>query len=179
MPDKYRYKFLPANVKIPSEYRMSEDGQLLREDVMDITWVEHNYISPNNYLFHMSRIADENDIQEQKKENQLPLVTIETIEHGVPGFNLTEAKSFERKKGNRRMMTDLELCSYIDKSLVPRVLKQQPDASIYMIPEIRREKMCEWIWNKSREELWKKGSNSIFSQKTITEPQLRRCLDLK
>lgn len=176
---KHRCKYLPSNIKIPQEYRMSADGQLLREDVIDVTWVEQVYVSPKSFLFHMNRIANERDIQEQKEENQLPPVTLDTIEKGVPGFNLQEAKTFERERGVRNAMTDLELCAYIDTDLLPRLLKPQPNPSIYMLPEERRSDIANWLWSKSRNELYKKGSNSPFSSKTITEPQLRRCLALK
>ena len=179
LPTKLRYRYLPSNIKITQEYRMSADGQLLREDVLDVTWVEQVYVSPKSFLFHMNRIANERDIQEQKEENQLPPVTLEAIEKGVPGFNLQEAKTFERERGVRNAMTDLELCAYIDTDLLPRLLKPQPNPSIYILPEERRSDIANWLWSKSRNELYKKGSNSPFSSKTITEPQLRRCLALK
>lgn len=178
LPTKSRYKYLPSNIKIPAEYRMSADGQLLREDILDTAWVEQVYISPQSFMFHMNRIANERDIQEQKEENQLPPVTLECIEKGVPGFNLKEAKTFERGRGVRNAMTDLELCAYIDGNLLPQLIKQ-PDPTIYMLPEDKRIKIYDWLWRKSRDELYRKGSTSPFASKTITEPQLRRCLDLR
>lgn len=180
LPDKSRYRYLPSNVKIPTEYRMSADGQLLREDVLDVTWVEQVYISPKSYLYHMNRIANEHDIIVQKEENQLPPVTLETIEKGVPGFVLKEAQTFEKKRGVRNAMTDLELCSYIDNELLPRLIKGANQSSIYMLPQPERAALANWIWRKSREELYQKGSaDSPFANKTVTEPQLRRCLALE
>ena len=178
LQEKYRYKYLPSNIKIPAEYRMSANGQLLREDILDTAWVEQVYISPQSFMFHMNRIANERDIQEQKEENQLPPVTLESIEKGVPGFNLKEAQSFEKERGVRNAMTDLELCAYIDGNLLPQLIRQ-PDPTIYMLTEDKRIKIYDWLWRKSRDELYRKGSTSPFSSKTITEPQLRRCLDLK
>ena len=158
---------------------MSADGQLLREDVLDVTWVEQVYISPKSYLYHMNRIANEHDIIVQKEENQLPPVTLETIEKGVPGFVLKEAQTFEKKRGVRNAMTDLELCSYIDNELLPRLIKGANQSSIYMLSQPKRAKLANWIWRKSREELYQKGSaDSPFANKTVTEPQLRRCLVL-
>lgn len=179
MPDKYRYRYLPSNVKIPLEYRMSADGQLLREDVLDVAWVEQNYITPQNFSFQMNRIAGERDIKEQKEENQLPPVTLETIEKGVPGFNLKEAQTFEKEKGVRNAMTDLELCSYIDNELLPRLIKGTTTPTIYMLPAQKRADLANWIWTRYNEVKYKNLPGKIFSAKTITGSQLRRCLDLK
>ncbi|MBO7584775.1 MAG: hypothetical protein J6T09_03815 [Bacteroidales bacterium] len=185
MKDHNRHRYLPSNVKIPTNYRMSADGQLLREDILDVTWVEQAYVTPKNFLFQMGKFADAKDIQNQKEENQLPPVTMETIEAGVPGFSLSEAEAFERSKGNPRAMTDLELCAYIDTQLLPKSLRQQPAAtsqpaaSIYLLSQPERAKLANWIWRKSREDLYQKGSaDSPFANKTVTEPQLRRCLAL-
>lgn len=179
MPDKYRYKFLPSNVKIPLEFRMSADGQLLREDVLDVKWVEQNYITPQHFSFQMNRIANERDIQEQKEENQLPPVTLETIEKGVPGFVLKEAQTFEKERGVRNAMTDLELCSYIDNELLPRYLKNTPNPTLYMLHDSKRAELATWIWRKYNEVKYKNIPGKVFSSKTITEPQLRRCMDVK
>ena len=179
MPDKCRYKHLPSNVKIPAEYRMSAEGQLLREDVLDVTWVEQNYITPQNFSFQMNRIANERDIKEQKEENQLPPVTLESIEKGVPGFILKEAQTFEKEHGVRNAMTDLELCNYIDNDLLPRILRQQPNPTIYILPESKRSELADWIWSKYNEVKWKNIPGKIFSSKTINEAQLRRCLDVR
>lgn len=179
MPDKSRYKHLPSNVRIPTEYRMSADGQLLREDVLDITWVEQNYITPRHFTFQMNRIANERDIKEQNEENQLPPVTLESIEKGVPGFILKEAQNFEKEHGVRNAMTDLELCNYIDNELLPRIQKQLPNPTIYMLTESKRADLADWIWRKYNEVKFQNIPGKIFSNKTITEPQLRRCLDVR
>lgn len=177
--DRSRHRYLPSNVIIPLKYRMSADGQLLREDVLDVTWVEQNYITPQNFSYHMNRIANERDIQEQKEENQLPPVTLEAIEKGVPGFVLKEAQIFEKEHGVRNAMTDLEFCSYLDKQLLPRIVKGTPDPTIFMLSDSRRAELGTWIWRKYNEVKFKNISGKVFSSKTITEPQLRRCLALK
>ena len=179
LPAKSRYRYLPSNIKLPKEYRMSVDGQLLREDILDVSWVEQIYVTPKSFLFHMTRIASEKDIQEQKEENQLPPVTLETIEKGVPGFVLKEAQTFEKERGVRNAMTDLELCSYIDNELLPRYLKNIPSPTLYMLPDSKRAELASWIWRKYNEVKYKNIPGKIFSSKTITEPQLRRCMDVK
>ena len=179
LPAKSRYRYLPSNIKLPKEYRMSVDGQLLREDILDVSWVEQIYVTPKSFLFHMTRIASEKDIQEQKEENQLPPVTLETIEKGVPGFVLKEAQTFEKERGVRNAMTDLELCSYIDNELLPRYLKNTPSPTLYMLPDSKRAELASWIWCKYNEVKYKNIPGKVFSSKTITEPQLRRCMDVK
>jgi hypothetical protein len=174
-----RYKYLPSNSSVPAEIRMSEDGLLLREDVLDVAWVEQNYVSPRNFLFQMNRIADEKDLENQQKENGLPPVTMETIEAGVPDFVLKESKVFEYGKVNRSNMTDLELCLLIDQKLVPRSCKDELAASIYQLSESRRAELCELLWRESRDARWHKGAKSVFANKYVTESQLRRCFALK
>ena len=76
-------------------------------------------------------------------------------------------------------MTDLELCNYIDNDLLPRILRQQPNPTIYILPESKRSELADWIWSKYNEVKWKNIPGKIFSSKTINEAQLRRCLDVR
>ena len=178
LPDIYRHRFLPSNVKLPPQYRMSVDGLLLRDDVLDAAWVEQNYISVKRFLLQMNRVADEKDLQDQQKENGLPPVTMEAIEAGVPDFAIQDARRFEYGKVDRRNMTDLELCSFIDNKLVPKLLKNNPPVSLYNLSESKRTELFESLWNESRQARWQNNSKSIFANKYVTESQLRRCLCL-
>ena len=178
LPDKYRNRYLPSNIKIPAKYRMSADGLLLREDVLDVAWVEQHYVNPKNFLFQMNRIADRNDIDNQEKENRLPPVTMETIEAGVPDFVLNEAKTNEYGKVNRSNMPDLELCSLIDGKLLPKIFREGEEPSIYLLSEARRKELCAWLWKKCCEGKWRKEAKGIFANRFVTEAQLRRCLAL-
>ena len=176
LPEMYRHRYLPSNIKLPAQYRMSADGLLLREDVLDVTWVEQNYISVKRFLLQMNKVQDERDLQEQKEENGQPPITMETIEAGVPDFTIQEAKNYEYGKVDRRNMTDLELCSLIDNKLVPKLLKHQDPASLYMLPESKRAALFESLWNECRQARWQNNSKGIFANKYVTESQLRRCL---
>ena len=176
--DDLRRRFLPSNIKIPAKYRMTADGLLLRKDVLDVAWVEQNYITVKNFLFHMNRGADEKDVQDQEKENSLPPVTMEVIEAGVPDFVLKEAKNFEYGKVNRSKMTDLELCSIIDNNLVPNMFKDKERASIYLLPEPKRTELFSFLWEECRQARWKTNAKGPFANKFVTESQLRRCLCL-
>ena len=155
---------------------MSADGLLLREDVLDVAWVEQNYISVKNFLFQMTRPADERDIQNQKNENLLPPVTMESIEAGVPDFAAKESSGFGYGKVNNWKMTDLELCSIIDSRLIPKLLNNKPQTSIYMLPESKRGELFDYLWNESCKSRWQNASKGLLAGKYVSESQLRRCL---
>ena len=175
LPDCHRQRYLPSNVKIPSGYRMTSEGLLLREDVLDVPFVEQLYTSPRNYIFQMNKITEDSDIARQQGENTTPPVTLESIESGVPGFTQKDYKANEYGKVNRSLMTDLELCSYIDNVIVPRYIMDSQAASVYLIPEHKRAEICESLWDESQQARWRSDLKSIFSRKYITRAQLCRC----
>lgn len=179
LPEMYRHRYLPSNIKLPAQYRMSADGLLLREDVLDVAWVEQNYISVKRFLLQMNKVQDEKDLQKQKEENGLSPVTMETIEAGVPDFTIKEAKNNECGNVDRSNMTDLELCSIIDNNLVPKLLKNQDPVSLYLLPESKRAAMFESLWKECRQARWQNNYKGPFAKKYVTESQLRRCLALK
>ena len=174
-----RRKYLPSNVSIPSQYRMDEHGLLLREDIVDTGYVEQIYISPRSFLFHMSRISDEKDIQKQKEENDLPPVTIEDIEAGVPSFSSRIAKEAEYGKVNRSVMTDLELCRFIDRVILPRYVKDSQRMSIYSIPEEKRAAIANILWDEYCRTRYRNDGGSVFAGRIVTEAQIRRCAATK
>ena len=178
LEDRSRYAFLPSNKTIPSKYRMASNGLLLREDFEDIAYVESVYVSPRNFMFQMNRISDGKDIQEQKKENTLPPVTLETIERGVPGFDPARAFISEQGRVNRNRMTDIELCNIIDNMILPaKYFKPGQESSIYLLPESKRAEIGNAIWKEWKDVRFRKY-DSIFAEKIITEDQVRRCLCL-
>ena len=179
MPSSGRYMYLPGNNSLPeNKYRMSKDGLLLREDVIDTRYVEEIYISPRNFLFQMNKVSDERDKDDQSKENCIPPITAEAIESGVPEFNPRDLKVFEQGKVDRNRMTDLELCAAIDGQIVPRYFKDGQPASVYLMPESRRVAICEKLWQESRQYRFNTNAQGLLSGKYVTEAQLRRCMNL-
>ena len=176
MPEWNRYKYLPSNVKVPEKYRMSAQGALLREDVLDVAWVEQYYVSPRNYMYQMNKIADEKEIEKQKEENNLPPVTIDTIETGVTDIVLKEIRMTDLDKFKRRNMTDLELCSLIDDKLVPGYFKEGEDKSIYLLTLAQRTELYDLLWGEYCKTRFQRDANGVFAHKCITEAQLKRCL---
>lgn len=129
-------------------------------------------------MFQMNRISDGKDIQEQKKENTLPPVTLETIERGVPGFDPSKAFISEQGRVNRNRMTDIELCNIIDNMILPaKYFKPGQESSIYLLPESKRAEIGNAIWKEWKDVRFRKY-DSIFAEKIITEDQVRRCLCL-
>ena len=176
LPDKERHKYLPSNVSLPPQYRMSTSGLLLREDILDTAYVEHIYTSPRSFLFQMNKITDEKDLQKQKEENARPPITLQDIEAGVPAFSLADAKEAEYGKVNNSILTDLELCAFIDTKLVPKLVKDSQLASIYSLSDSKRAALCESLWNEAREVRYRGIMGSFFSGRITSEAQLKRCL---
>ncbi|MBO4670799.1 MAG: hypothetical protein J5640_03030 [Bacteroidales bacterium] len=175
--DSKRYLYLPCNKQhFPLKYRMSSEGLLLREDIEDTAYVESVYVSPRNFLFQMNRISDAKDIADQQKENSLPAVTLESVERGVPGFDPSKAFIAEQGRVNKNRMTDIELCHIIDDVILPsRYFKGATESSLYLLPERKRADLGNALWQEFRNVRYR-HSDSPFSEKTITEDQLRRCL---
>lgn len=176
LKEESKYRYLPNKTKLPPEYRMTADGLLLREDVLDVAWVEQIYTSARSFLYQMNRTSDNDDLSNQQIENALPPVTMSAIEEGVPGFAVKEARNNEYGKVNRSIMTDLELCSLLDKKIVPGIYRDGRYTSIYQLTKSKREQLCEGLWREYQAARMNKVYQSIFSNRFVTEAQLRRCL---
>ena len=180
MPATNRYLYLPRNVKLPgNNYRMSSEGLLLREDIIDTAYVEEIYISPRNFLFQMNKVSGEQDCAEQRRESDAPPVTVDAIEAGVPDFDSGAVTRFEQGKVDRNRMTDLELCELLDRRILPRYSSGGQIPSIYRLSESERSAICEMLWKENRQGRFRSDSRSLLSGKYVTESQLRRCLCIK
>lgn len=174
-----RYKTLPEGVSIPEQYRMSSSGLLLREDIIDTSYVEEVYISARNFLYQMNKTSDDRSVQEQINENSLPPITLEAMEQGVAGFDTRQALINEQGKVNYNRLTDIELCNIIDKRILPeRYFKDGEDVSIYLLPEYKRAEIGTMLLEESQAA--KYGNNGYWlGGKTVTDSQIRRCLVIR
>lgn len=175
MPDSRRNRYLPANVHIPASYRMDASGLLLREDIIDTAYVRELYVSPKSFLLQMNKNSDGRDMEDQRKENETPPVTMEVIESGVPDFDCTVARNYEYGKVDRSRMTDIELCSLIDGQIIPDGLGER--TTLYDLTESRRAKIFDWLMRENSRGRYNR-KNCILGDKFITERQLQRCLCL-
>ena len=169
MPDDQRSNYLPDRAKVPSSYRMSKTGLLLREDILDTNYVEQIYITPRNYLYQMNRLTNDDWVEEQKKDkNNLPPVTLELIEQGTVGLDVAQLLKNENGRVNKKWMTDLDLCHVIDTHYVPRLSRHHEDSTIYDLSHSARTSLFDTL---SRE-------IPYYYKKQISPEQLSRCLCL-
>ena len=125
----------------------------------------------------MNKISDGKDIAEQQKENGSPVITLDVIEKGVPEFDPSKAFVAEQGRVNLNRMTDLELCHIIDDIILPARYFKSGESSIYCLPHSKRADLGNAIWKETRAARYNK-CDSLFSEKIVTEDQIRRCLAL-
>lgn len=168
MPPELRYKYLPDRSSVPADFRMDASGLLLREDILDTSYVEKIYLSPRNYLFQMNKISDQKWIEEQQADKtKTPVITLALIETGVKELDVAQYLRNEHGAVNSNKLTDMELCRIIDNDYLPRLLcKQDRTPSVYNLSRTQR--------NDLGNKLWKELPRCY--KKTVSVPQLRRCL---
>ncbi|MCQ2115435.1 MAG: hypothetical protein MJZ07_04460 [Bacteroidales bacterium] len=169
-----RARFLSRNSPIPKEWRMEKSGLLVRKDVIDTDYVESIFVTPRNFLFQMNRITDESWIKEQKTDEKIGIeISLETIEKGMPEFDLEKILRNEKGRMDLRLMSDIELCRIVDTIYVPRYCTDNDYCSVYALPEKTRRRIAEDILEKYR---LKKNSIASKNQPYVTVGQVRRCL---
>ena len=179
-----RHRYILRNSSIPTSCRIRYDGLVLREDVIDTSYVEQVYITPRNFLFQMNKITDEKAFEKQKTEKaDSPLITLDVIEKGTPGFDVSKMMQNEQGRVDSRRMTDMELCSLIDEYYVPRITDGRRGSSLYscslpersfMAEEIARDMMNnQTVRNQDRRTILGRAG---LAGKIVSEAQLRRCL---
>lgn len=165
LPRSSMWKFLPDHATVPDGWRMSPSGLLFREDVVDTKYVEELFITPKSFQYYMSRPTDEKWKAEQLEESEkCKPIDVGMIEKGVVSdVELLKRNEFGRPDLSR--MTDLELCSLIDKQILPRMNVQ----TVYDLSISQRRSVGNSLWTK-----YGKARNS--SGKFVTAQQLKRCL---
>lgn len=144
---RYYKRFLPSRAQYPATYRMNASGVFVRESVLDITDVEHLFSSPRAYQYYMNRLSGEEWRKEQEKDNNnLPPVTLDTIENGVSLNVLDVMLSNENGRADYNLMTDIQLCEFIDRELLSRYSK----ASVYVLSRTEKEKIGNYLCSKYR-----------------------------
>lgn len=141
----------------PDSYKMTESGVFTRESVLDIPQMEALYSTPRAFNFYMSRKSSEEWEAEQNKDgNSLPAVNISSIEKGVDMHDTDRMLIFEAGKADYRKMSDIELCTELDKMARNRYGRH----SVYQITINERQEIAEYLYRVLR----------------LSEPQIRRCL---
>lgn len=183
MPSCYRNRYLPERSRIPSKFRMNSDGLLLREDIIDVGYVEEIFHTPQGYLYHMNRKSDNKWKEEQKEdENGYPPITLQSIEPESLHLDIKELRNNEYGRKDFSRMSDIELCAMIDGFYAPRQIhSSEPFISVYLLADRQRADMANRIWTDMRNkgkylpEPW----NDILHRKTFSLEQLSRCAVIK
>lgn len=151
---RYYHRFIGKTAEFPSGYKMSESGLFLRETVLDIPQVENLFVTPRAFNYYMSRKSSEEwEAEQQKDKNPLPPISLKTIESG---YDFAKMLTNENGKADYRRPSDMDVCSLIDKTLLPRYGK----SSVYLLTEKEKQMIAE----------------NLYRQYHITESQIRRCL---
>ena len=150
-------RFIGRKAEWPKHYKMSESGVFLRESVLDIVQVENMYASPRAFNYYMSRKSGEEWEKEQEKErNDAKPVNLKSIETGIKDHTLDKMLVYENGKSDYRKISDIDLCTEIDRNIVPKYGK----TSVYHLSRSEKQEI----------------GNLLYRQYHIPEAQIRRCL---
>ena len=157
-PKHYR-RFISKTSEVPDNYRMSESGVFLRDSVLDIPQVEALFATPRAFNWYMTRKSSEEWESEQRKDqtDQYP-ITLSTIERGASIESLEKMHIYENGKSDYRKLSDIDVCTIIDKVLVPEFAK----SSVYQLTPDQKRQLAEFLHRNHR----------------LNESQIRRCLVL-
>ena len=157
LPKKSYYKHLGRAAEYPDSYKMNKNGVFIRESVLDIPQVENLFVTPRMFNYYMSRKSSEEwDAEQGKDLNNLPPINIQSIENGVKTDSLEKLLVFENGKADYRKLSDIELCTEIDRNILPKYEKK----SIYQLSS--KEKM--YI------------ANHLHSTLHLNPAQIHRCM---
>ena len=85
-------------------------------------------------------------------------IRLEDIEAGVSGQPLEKMLRYESGRSNYRKMSDIDICTEVDRNIVPRFGK----ASVYHLTEKEKRQIAELL----------------YRQYHLGEAQIRRCLEM-
>ena len=157
LDERYFHRFTGKKAEWPSYYRMRESGVFLRESVLDIVLVENMYTSPRAFNYYMSRKSGEEWEKEQEKDKTgVVPVRLESIEAGIKSQTVEKMLIYENGRSDYRKISDIDLCTEIDRNIVPRYGK----TSVYHLSRSEKQQIGE----------------QLYRQYHLPEAQIRRCL---
>ena len=158
--DKRHYRqFVGKTAEYPDRYKMNENGVFLRESVLDIPQVESLFVTPRAFNWYMTRKSSEEwEAEQQKDKNGRPSINVTCIEDGVKTDTIDKLLFYESGKANYRKPSDIDICTEIDKNILPQYGKH----SVYMLSRQEKQKIAEHLYRNLH----------------IPEDQIKRCLAL-
>lgn len=149
--------FIGKTAVYPDNYKMSESGVFLRETVLDIPQVENLFVTPRAFNWYMTRKSSEEwEAEQHKDKNGLPPINLVGIEKGVRTDSTEKMIVYESGKANYRKPSDIDICTDIDRNILPKYGK----ASIYMLTRQEKQNIAEYLYRTLH----------------LPEDQIRRCL---
>lgn len=144
LPQKSYYKYLGRSAEYPDSYKMNKSGVFLRESVLDIPQVENLYATPRMFNFYMSRKSSEEwEAEQSKDQNNSQMINIQSIEHGVNTDSIEKMLVFENGKADYRKLSDIDLCTEIDRNILPKYEK----ASVYHLSSEEKKYIGNHLYN--------------------------------
>lgn len=129
----------------------------LRETVLDIPQVENLFVTPRAFNWYMTRKSSEEwEAEQHKDKNGLPPINLVGIEKGVRTDSTEKMIVYESGKANYRKPSDIDICTDIDRNILPKYGK----ASIYMLTRQEKQNIAEYLYR------------TLY----LPEDQIRRCL---
>ena len=157
LPQKSYYKHLGRTAEYPDSYKMNKSGVFLRESVLDIPQVENLFVTPRMFNFYMSRKSSEEwEAEQSKDQNNSPMINIQSIERGVNTESIEKLLLFENGKVDYRRLSDIDLCTEIDRNILPKYAK----TSVYRLSSEEKTHIA----------------NHLYNTRHINIAQIRRCL---
>lgn len=159
LPRKSYYRYLGRTAEYPDSYKMSRSGVFLRESVLDIPQVENLFVTPRMFNFYMSRKSSEEwEAEQSKDQNNSPLINIQSIERGVNTDSIEKLLLFENGKADYRKLSDQDLCTEIDRKILPKYGKR----SVYQLSSEEKTLIA----------------NHLYKTLHLNAAQIRRCLNI-
>lgn len=142
---KSAYRFIPSRSVLPERFQMNHEGMILSETVIDAQDVEHQFSTARSFIYYMNRLSGEEWIREQLQDhNNLPAITLESIEEGIRLQDINTMLRNEHGRTNYTAMTDIMLCQEIDNIILPRY----GSSSVYRLNIDQQTNLVELIKRK-------------------------------
>lgn len=157
LDERHFYRFVGRKAEWPSHYKMTEKGLFLRESVLDVVQVENMYTGPRAFNYYMSRRSGEEWEKEQEKDRlESGPIKLENIEAGIKDQTLEKMFMNENGRGDYRKLSDIDLCTAIDRDILPKYGK----VSVYHLTRQEKQEI----------------GNLLYIRYRAAEAQIRRCL---
>ena len=156
--DKRHYRrHIGKTAEYPACYKMNENGVFLRESVLDIPQVENLFVTPRAFNWYMTRKSSEEwEAEQNKDKNGLPPINIASIEQEAKSGSTEKMLIYESGKANYRRPSDIQICTEIDRNILPKYGK----LSVYMLSRQEKQQIAEYLYRTFH----------------LPDDQIRRCL---